>query len=81
MVRAQAPVFNADAFADIEVRTRADRSWLTLPRCTSALSRSVRRCRGPSLIAQFDSILGGAEEVLNDLGVRQAMRKMPPAVL
>jgi len=30
---------------------------------------------------KFDSILGGAEEVLNDLGVRQAMRKMPPAVL
>ncbi|KAH8917100.1 acyl-CoA dehydrogenase NM domain-like protein [Atractiella rhizophila] len=30
---------------------------------------------------KFDSILGGAEEVLGDLGVRQAMKKMPPAVL
>lgn len=30
---------------------------------------------------KFDAILGGAEEVLRDLGVRQAMRKMPPAVL
>ncbi|KAL7422285.1 hypothetical protein Q5752_002931 [Cryptotrichosporon argae] len=26
---------------------------------------------------KFDAILGGAEEVLGDLGVRQAMRKMP----
>lgn len=25
----------------------------------------------------FDSLLGGAEDVLGDLGVRQAMRKMP----
>ena len=30
---------------------------------------------------KFDSILGGAEEVLGDLGVRQAMRFMPKAVL
>ncbi|MBW0482378.1 hypothetical protein O181_022093 [Austropuccinia psidii MF-1] len=30
---------------------------------------------------KFDAILGGSEEVLFDLGVRQAMRKMPPAVL
>lgn len=28
----------------------------------------------------FDAILGGAEDVLGDLGVRQAMRKMPPTV-
>ena len=25
----------------------------------------------------YDAILGGAEDVLGDLGVRQAMRKMP----
>lgn len=25
----------------------------------------------------FDSLLGGAEDVLGDLGVRQAMRKIP----
>lgn len=30
---------------------------------------------------KFDSILGGSEEVLNDLAVRQASRKMPKAVL
>jgi alkylation response protein AidB-like acyl-CoA dehydrogenase/predicted heme/steroid binding protein len=30
---------------------------------------------------KFDAILGGAEEVLGDLGVRQASRKMPKAVL
>ncbi|KAK4188019.1 acyl-CoA dehydrogenase/oxidase [Podospora australis] len=30
---------------------------------------------------KFDSILGGAEEVLGDLGVRQAMKGMPKAVL
>ncbi|GAA6005841.1 hypothetical protein JCM11491_004030 [Sporobolomyces phaffii] len=30
---------------------------------------------------KFDSLLGGAEEVLADLGVRQASRKMPKAVL
>lgn len=30
---------------------------------------------------KFDSILGGAEEVLADLGVRQAMRFMPKAML
>ncbi len=30
---------------------------------------------------KFDSILGGAEEVLGDLGVRQAMKYMPKAVL
>lgn len=29
---------------------------------------------------KFDAILGGAEEVLADLGVRQAMRKMPKDV-
>ena len=28
----------------------------------------------------FDAILGGAEDVLGDLGVRQAMRKMSKAV-
>jgi hypothetical protein len=26
----------------------------------------------------FDSLLGGAEDVLADLGVRQALRAMPP---
>lgn len=30
---------------------------------------------------KFDAILGGAEEVLGDLGVRQAMRQMPNAKL
>ncbi|BGP14303.1 hypothetical protein JCM10213_009164 [Rhodosporidiobolus nylandii] len=30
---------------------------------------------------KFDALLGGAEEVLADLGVRQAYRKMPKAVL
>ncbi|KAK9897971.1 acyl-CoA dehydrogenase NM domain-like protein [Cystobasidium minutum MCA 4210] len=30
---------------------------------------------------KFDALLGGAEEVLGDLFVRQAMRKMPKAVL
>ncbi|KAJ8502008.1 hypothetical protein ONZ45_g11935 [Pleurotus djamor] len=25
----------------------------------------------------FDAVLGGAEDVLGDLGVRQALRKMP----
>ncbi|GAA5935723.1 uncharacterized protein JCM15063_001782 [Sporobolomyces koalae] len=30
---------------------------------------------------KYDSLLGGAEEVLADLGVRQASRKMPKAVL
>ncbi|KAA1129348.1 hypothetical protein PGTUg99_028871 [Puccinia graminis f. sp. tritici] len=30
---------------------------------------------------KFDAVLGGSEEVLFDLGVRQAMRKMPSAVL
>ncbi|KAJ4302374.1 hypothetical protein N0V88_002518 [Collariella sp. IMI 366227] len=30
---------------------------------------------------KFDSILGGAEEVLGDLGVRQAMKFMPKSVL
>lgn len=30
---------------------------------------------------KFDSILGGTEEILMDLGVRQAMKKMPKAML
>lgn len=30
---------------------------------------------------KFDSVLGGSEEVLADLGVRQAMKSMPKAVL
>jgi alkylation response protein AidB-like acyl-CoA dehydrogenase len=30
---------------------------------------------------KFDAILGGAEEVLADLGVRQAMRDFPKAML
>lgn len=30
---------------------------------------------------RFDALLGGAEDVLADLGVRQAMRKMPLAAL
>ncbi|KAI6383245.1 hypothetical protein MCOR25_000165 [Pyricularia grisea] len=30
---------------------------------------------------KFDAILGGAEEVLGDLGVRQAMKNMPKAML
>ncbi|KAH8671145.1 acyl-CoA dehydrogenase/oxidase [Xylariales sp. PMI_506] len=30
---------------------------------------------------KFDAILGGAEEVLGDLGVRQAMKEMPKAML
>ncbi|KAJ9627578.1 uncharacterized protein PV06_05917 [Exophiala oligosperma] len=32
-------------------------------------------------IYKFDAILGGAEEVLADLGVRQAMKQMPKAML
>lgn len=28
---------------------------------------------------KFDAVLGGSEEILADLGVRQAMRKMPKA--
>jgi len=35
---------------------------------------NYHRCSG------FDSILGGVEDVLGDLGVRQAMRKMPKNV-
>lgn len=30
---------------------------------------------------KFDAILGGAEEILGDLGVRQAMRNFPKAML
>lgn len=30
---------------------------------------------------KFDAILGGAEEVLADLGVRQALRQMPKSML
>jgi alkylation response protein AidB-like acyl-CoA dehydrogenase len=30
---------------------------------------------------KFDAILGGAEEVLGDLGVRQAMKNMPKSML
>jgi hypothetical protein len=30
---------------------------------------------------KFDAILGGAEEVLGDLGVRQALRNMPKSML
>lgn len=30
---------------------------------------------------KFDAILGGTEEILGDLGVRQAMRFMPNAKL
>lgn len=30
---------------------------------------------------KFDAILGGTEEILMDLGVRQAMRNMPKAML
>ena len=30
---------------------------------------------------KFDAILGGAEEILADLGVRQAMKEMPKAML
>jgi hypothetical protein len=30
---------------------------------------------------KFDAILGGTEEILADLGVRQAMRTMPNAKL
>jgi alkylation response protein AidB-like acyl-CoA dehydrogenase len=30
---------------------------------------------------KFDSILGGTEEILADLGVRQAVRKFPKSVL
>jgi alkylation response protein AidB-like acyl-CoA dehydrogenase len=30
---------------------------------------------------KFDAILGGAEEILADLGVRQALKKMPKAML
>jgi alkylation response protein AidB-like acyl-CoA dehydrogenase len=30
---------------------------------------------------KFDSILGGAEEILGDLGVKQAVKKMPKQML
>jgi len=30
---------------------------------------------------KFDAILGGAEEILGDLGVREAVKKMPKAML
>jgi alkylation response protein AidB-like acyl-CoA dehydrogenase len=30
---------------------------------------------------KFDAILGGTEEILGDLGVRQAMKQMPKAML
>lgn len=30
---------------------------------------------------KFDAILGGTEEILADLGVRQAMKDMPKAML
>ena len=30
---------------------------------------------------KFDSVLGGSEEILADLGVRQAMKQMPKAML
>jgi alkylation response protein AidB-like acyl-CoA dehydrogenase len=30
---------------------------------------------------KFDAILGGTEEILSDLGVRQAMKQMPKAML
>ncbi len=30
---------------------------------------------------KFDAILGGAEEILGDLGVREAMKKFPKAML
>lgn len=30
---------------------------------------------------KFDAILGGTEEILGDLGVRQAMKSMPKAML
>lgn len=30
---------------------------------------------------KFDAILGGAEEVLGDLGVRQALKNMPKSML
>jgi len=30
---------------------------------------------------KFDAILGGTEEILGDLGVRQAMKFMPKAML
>lgn len=30
---------------------------------------------------KFDAILGGSEEILMDLGVKQAAKKMPRAVL
>jgi len=30
---------------------------------------------------KFDAILGGAEEVLGDLGVRQAIKNMPKSML
>lgn len=30
---------------------------------------------------KFDAILGGAEEILTDLGVRQAVKAMPKAML
>ena len=31
-------------------------------------------------VIAFDALLGGAEDVLSDLGVRQALKQMPPGV-
>jgi len=62
-------------------RTRCARALsLTRTRATSRKAEELTP-HGPPSSSQFDSILGGSEEVLADLGVRQAMKRMPQAVL
>jgi alkylation response protein AidB-like acyl-CoA dehydrogenase len=46
--------------------------------CTIAHARRLTlSCTQYHRTSPYDAILGGAEDVLGDLGVRQAMKKMP----
>lgn len=45
-------------------------SFICLEHCIDTMAQAYRT-------APFDALLGGAEDVLGDLGVRQAMRAMP----
>lgn len=60
----------------------ATRNQKYVPRPALALALVCSNPR-PVLLcssSRFDAILGGAEEILGDLGVRQAMAKMPKDV-
>jgi len=48
---------------------------------TYKVSFSSTDCTCTDCVIQFDAILGGSEEILNLLGVKQAMKQMPLAVL